>query len=371
MKRRQFLSGAVAAGAAAASPGSRGQISGSSSPASIGSYGADGHIPRVTAATAGIMRGEMLYRKLGATGVEVSAIGMGGAHLGGRSMSDADATKLMHEAIDRGINFMDNCWDYNDGRSETRMGDALAQGGYRQKVFLMTKIDGRSKQLAAQQLDESLRRLKTDHIDLVQHHEILRFDDPDRLFAEGGGNEALVEAKKAGKIRFIGFTGHKDPRVHLYMLEVAKKHGFQFDTLQCPINVMDAHFRSFSQLVVPRANEEKVAVLGMKSIGSGILLKSKVVTAPECLRYSLNLPIAVQITGIDSKEVLDQAFAVVKNFKPMPNAEFAALVGKTKEVAMDGKYELFKTSTTFDGTVKHPEWMGGDVDAVKRMASRA
>jgi len=367
MERREFLSAGVAAGvAAAASPGSAQTQHGGGSAAGAGSIS---NIPRVTAATAGVMRGEMLYRSLGATGVEVSAIGMGGAHLGGKGMSDAEATQLMHEAIDRGINFMDNCWDYNDGRSETRMGDALAQEGYRQKVFLMTKIDGRTKQLAAQQIDESLRRLKTDHIDLIQHHEVLRYDDPDRIFGEGGGMEALVEAKKAGKLRFIGFTGHKDPRVHLYMLDVAKRHGFHFDTLQCPINVMDAHFRSFSQMVVPRAMQEKVAVLGMKSIGSGILLKSGVVTAPECLHYSLNVPVAVQITGIDSKKVLDQAFAVVKNFKPMPNTEFAALVGKTEQVAMDGKYELFKTSTHFDGTAKHPEWMGGESDAVKQVAS--
>ncbi|MDE1176930.1 MAG: aldo/keto reductase [Edaphobacter sp.] len=369
MKRREFLAAGAAAGLVATARGEGGATRATSistsTPASTSNDIAK--IPRITAATAGEMRDEMLYRKLGATGEEVSAIGMGGAHLGGRNMTDAEAIKLMHEAIDRGITFMDNCWDYNEGRSETRMGDALAQSGYRQKAFLMTKIDGRTKQLAAQQIEESLRRLKTDRIDLMQHHEVLRFDDPDRIFAEGGAMEALVEAKKAGKIRFIGFTGHKDPRVHLYMLDVAKQHGFHFDTLQCPINVMDAHYRSFSQMVVPRAMEDKVAVLGMKSIGSGILLKSGVVTAPECLHYSLNLPVAVQITGIDSKKVLDQAFAVVKNFKPMPNAEFATLVGKTRDVAMEGKYELFKTSTTFDGTVKHPEWLGGDVDAVKRI----
>jgi aryl-alcohol dehydrogenase-like predicted oxidoreductase len=316
------------------------------------------------------MRGEMLYRKLGATGVEVSAIGMGGAHLGSSRLSDADAIRLMHEGVDRGINFLDNCWDYNGGRSETRMGDALAQGGYRKKVFLMTKIDGRTKQAAAQQIDESLRRLKTDHIDLVQHHEILRYDDPDRIFAEGGGMEAVVDAKKAGKLRFIGFTGHKDPRVHLYMLDVAKKHGFHFDTVQMPINVMDAHFRSFSQMVVPRAIEEKTAILGMKSLGSGIILKSGVVQATDCLRYSLNVPVSVQITGIDSKQILDQAFAVVKDFKPMGNAEFAQLVAKTEQVAMDGKYELFKTATIFDGTAQHPEWMGGESDAVKKMSGR-
>ncbi len=368
MKRRDFLStGTVAGFAAVASPGlsrkTRTSASASGQPTE--------HIPRVTAATAGVMRGEMLYRKLGATGVEVSAIGMGGAHLGSGKLSDDDAIRLMHEGADRGINFFDNCWDYNGGRSETRMGDALAQGGYRQKVFLMTKIDGRNKQLAAQQIEESLKRLKTDHIDLIQHHEVLRFDDPDRIFAEGGAMEALVEAKRAGKLRFIGFTGHKDPRVHLYMLDVAKKHGFHFDTLQCPINVMDAHFRSFSQMVVPRAVDEKVAVLGMKSMGSGIILKSGVVQAVDCLHYSLNVPVSVQITGIDSKKVLDQAFAVVKDFKPMGNVEFAQLIAKTEQVAMDGKYELFKTSTHFDGTVSHPEWMGGENDAVKRLASGA
>lgn len=367
MKRRDFLSTGVAAGVAAAVKPALGQTAHSGEGRLTG--GSAATLPRVTATTAGVMRGEMLYRKLGSTGVEVSAIGMGGAHLGSRSLSDAEATRLMHEGIDRGLTFMDNCWDYNDGRSETRMGDALAQAGYRQKAFLMTKIDGRTKQLAAQQIEESLKRLKTDHIDLIQHHEVLRFDDPDRIFAEGGAMEALVEAKKAGKLRFIGFTGHKDPRVHLYMLDVAKKHGFHFDTVQCPVNVMDAHYRSFSQLVVPRAVEEKVAVLGMKAMGAGVILKSGVVQPVECLHYSLNLPVSVQITGIDSKKVLDQAFAVVKDFKPMPNAEFAALVAKTQQVAMDGKYELFKTSTHFDGTAKHPEWMGGETDAVRSLGA--
>ncbi len=366
MKRREFLAAGAAAGLLAKA---RAEASG------VGQGGAGvsstdvAKIPRVTLQTVGVMRGEMLYRKLGTTGVEVSALGMGGAHLGGRNLTDAEATRLIHEAIDRGLTFMDNCWDYNDGRSETRMGDALAQEGYRKKAFLMTKIDGRTKQLAAQQLDESLRRLKTDMIDLVQHHEIIRFEDPNRVFGEGGAMEALVEAKKAGKLRFIGFTGHKDPRVHLYMLDTAKEHGLHFDTLQCPINVMDAHYRSFSQMVVPRAAQDKVAVLGMKSIGSGIILKSGVVTAVDCLHYSLNVPVAVQITGIDSKQVLDQAFSVVKGFKPMPNAEFAALVGKTQQVAMQGKYELFKTSNHFDGTAKHPEWLGGENEPVRRLAS--
>jgi hypothetical protein len=208
-------------------------------------------LPR--ASDPGRLDGEMLYRKLGSTGETVSAIGLGGSHIGKPALSEADAVKLMHEAIDRGITFMDNCWDYNEGQSELRMGKALSEGGYRNKVFLMTKLDGRTKEAAAGQLDDSLKRLRTDHVDLVQFHEILRFDDPDRVFAEGGALEAVMEARKAGKVRYVGFTGHKDPRIHLYMLEVAQKHGFHFDTVQMPLNVMDAHYRSFGQLVAPVA----------------------------------------------------------------------------------------------------------------------
>lgn len=328
-------------------------------------YGAP-NIPRVT--SAGTLRGEMLYRELGATGEQVSVIGMGGAHLGLAEVEEDTAIRLIHEGLDRGINFLDNSWDYNEGRSEERMGKALSQGGYRQKAFVMTKIDGRTKDLAANQIDTSLQRLKVDHIDLLQHHEVLRYDDPDRIFNEGGAMEAVLEAKQAGKVRFIGFTGHKDPRIHLHMLDVAKERGFHFDTVQMPINIMDAHFRSFSQLVVPRAIEEKIAVLGMKSLGDKIFLKSGAVQPIECLHYSLNVPVAVLITGIDKKEILDQAFAAVKSFRPMNEVEVAALISKTQQVAIAGKYELFKTTSHFDTTARHPDWLGTDAPAVQKLA---
>ena len=312
----------------------------------------------------------MLYRTLGRTGVQVSAIGMGGFHIGLKALSDDASIRLIRSAIDRGITFLDNSWDYNEGRSEILMGKAL-KDGYRDKVFLMTKIDGRTKESAESQLKTSLERLQTDHIDLVQHHEILRFDDPNRIFAESGANEALVEAKKAGKIRFIGFTGHKDPHIHLYMLQVAAQNGFHFDTAQMPLNVMDAHFRSFSQMVVPELMKEEIGVLGMKSMGDSVILKSKVVTPIECLHYALNLPTSVVITGIDKPEILDQAFEAAKTFQPMNREQVAQLLGKTKEVARAGKYELFKISSHFDSTAKHPDWLGGDAPDVGKLAPPA
>ncbi len=323
-------------------------------------------IPRVT--SAGTMKGEMLYRQLGATGVEVSLIGMGGAHLGLATVQEDEAIRLIHEGLDRGINFLDNSWDYNEGRSEERVGKALAQGGYRQKAFVMTKIDGRTKEVAANQINDSLRRLKVDHIDLLQHHEIIRFDDPDRIFNEGGGMESVLAAKQAGKIRFIGFTGHKDPHVHLYMLEVAQKHGFHFDTVQMPVNIMDAHFRSFSQLVVPEAIRQNIGVLGMKCFGDEIILKSGAVEPMDCLRYSLNVPVSVLITGINSKMLLDQAFSAVKTFQPMDEEAVATLISKTEEASAHGKYELFKTTSHFDTTARHPDWLGADSTEVQKLA---
>jgi predicted aldo/keto reductase-like oxidoreductase len=319
----------------------------------------------------GTLHGEMLYRTLGKTGVEVSAIGLGGSHFGTPNLPEQESVRLLHEAVDRGITFMDNCWDYHDGQSEVRMGKALSQGGYRNKVFLMTKIDGRTKEAAAAQIDESLKRLQTDHIDLLQHHEVLRFDDPDRVFADGGSMEAVLEAKKAGKVRFIGFTGHKDPRVHLYMLEVARKHGFHFDTVQMPLNVLDAHFRSFAQMVVPEAIREGIGVLGMKSMcgGTGIVLKSNSGVQPiQCLHYALNLPTSVVIAGIDKQPILDQAFEAAKTFKPMNREQLATLLNKTRDVAMSGKYELFKTTSHFDGTAHHPDWLGADSEPVQQLA---
>jgi predicted aldo/keto reductase-like oxidoreductase len=311
--------------------------------------------------------GSMIYRTLGRTGERVSAIGMGGFHIGQPKLSDDDSIKLIRATIDGGINFMDNSWDYNKGQSEVRMGKAL-KDGYRQKVFLMTKLDGRTKEEATKQINESLQRLQTDHLDLIQHHEIIRFDDPDRIFAENGAQEAVMEAKKAGKVRYIGFTGHKDPHIHLYMLEVAVKHNFHFDTVQMPLNVMDAHFRSFGKLVLPKLVEQKIGVLGMKSMGDKIILKSGAVKAMECLHYALNLPTSVVITGIDSQEILQQAFEAAKTFKPMSKEEVAALLARTEKVAAQGEYELFKTSAHFDSTANHPEWLGGQSPHVDKLA---
>jgi aryl-alcohol dehydrogenase-like predicted oxidoreductase len=317
---------------------------------------------------AGERRGDMLYRTLGSTGEKVSLIGLGGAHLSRKPMTEQSATALVHAALDRGINFLDNSWDYGHGNSEKWMGSALAQGGYRKKAFLMTKIDGRTKEAANSQLEESLNRLKTDHIDLLQFHEILRYDDPDRIFTDGGALEALVAAKKAGKVRYIGFTGHKDPRVHLYMLDVAKEHGFVFDTVQMPLNVMDAHFRSFSHIVVPELVKQNIGILGMKTMGDGVFLKSGAPITPiECLHYAMNLPTSVVITGIDSDKILDQAFAATRTFTPMTGDEVAALVAKTKTYAVEGKYEFFKTSSHFDTTAKHADWLGEDSALVQQL----
>jgi aryl-alcohol dehydrogenase-like predicted oxidoreductase len=299
----------------------------------------------------------MPYRALGRTGETVSAIGLGGWHLGLKHVDEPLSLRIVRSAIDRGITFMDNSWDYNEGASETRMGKAL-RDGYRDKVFLMTKIDGRSRREATRQLDESLRRLQTDHIDLVQHHEVLRFEDPDRIFDEEGANAALLDARKAGKLRFIGFTGHKDPHVHLYMLEVARERGFSFDTAQMPLNVMDAHFRSFEKLVVPKLVQQGIGVLGMKSMANGIILRSHTVTPTECLHYALNLPTSVVITGCDSMEILDQALDAARAFRPLSADEVAALLAKTANAAKRGEYEPFKTSSIFDSTATHPEWLG-------------
>ena len=300
---------------------------------------------------------EMPRRKLGRTGVEVSAIGLGGYHIGLPSVEEALGIRLIRTALDRGITFLDNSWDYNQGESEMRMGRAL-QDGYRQRAFLMTKIDGRTKKVAGRQIDESLARLRTDHIDLVQHHEILRFDDPDRIFAAEGAQEAMLEARQAGKLRFIGFTGHKDPQIHLRMLEVAEQHGFHFDTAQMPVNVMDAHFRSFTNHVVPELVRRGVGVLAMKTMADGFILRSKTVTATECLHFALHQPTSVVITGIDRMEILDQAFEAARNFRPLSDEELKSLLARTRDAAMTGKYEPFKTTSLFDSTAQHYEWLG-------------
>jgi len=309
---------------------------------------------------------EMPMRTLGRTGVQVSLIGLGGWHIGFNYIDEQLSVRIVRAAIDNGVNFMDNCWDYNDGASEIRMGRAL-RDGYRDRAFLMTKIDGRTKKDAAKQLDESLRRMQTDCIDLVQHHEILRFEDPHRIFDEQGANAALIEARDAGKIRFIGFTGHKDPRIHLYMLEVAKEQGFEFDTVQMPLNVMDAHYRSFEKMVLPELVKQNIGVLAMKTLANGMILGSKTANATECLQYAMNLPVSVVITGCESIEDLDQALAAARTFKAMSEEQVSSLLAKTAQAASRGEYELFKTTSVYDGTAAHPEWLGEEPPEVQRV----
>jgi predicted aldo/keto reductase-like oxidoreductase len=296
------------------------------------------------------------YRPLGRTGEKVSVIGLGGYHLARQSETE-ESIRIIRAGIDEGINFLDNCWDYNGGESEIRMGKAL-RDGYRGKAFLMTKIDGRTKIAAAAQLNESLRRLQTDRIDLLQFHEVIRDSDPDRVFAQGGGMEAVLEAQKAGKVRFIGFTGHKSPDIHLKMLATASKHGFKFDAVQMPLNVMDAHFNSFEKRVLPVLTENGIGVLGMKSMGDHFILDSKTVTATECLYYSMNLPTSVVITGCDSMPILEQALHAARSFQPMDTSQVAALLAKTSKAAEAGQFELYKTSHQFDGTYANPQWLG-------------
>jgi predicted aldo/keto reductase-like oxidoreductase len=300
--------------------------------------------------------GQMPYRLLGRTGEKVSAIGLGGFHIG-QPKDEQEGIRIIRAAIDAGINFMDNSWDYHNGGSEVRMGKAL-RDGYREKVVLMTKIDGRTKASAAQQIDESLKRLQTDRVDLMQFHEIIRMEDPDRIFAPGGGMEAMLAAQKAGKVRFIGFTGHKDPLIHLRMLEIAAGHQFRFDAVQMPLNVMDAHFRSFEHQVLPVLVKDQVAVLGMKPLGSGAILKSNVVQPADCLHYAMNLPTSTVITGIDSIKILEQALQAARSFKPMNPQAVSALLSRTAQSAATGEYEQFKTSTRFDATSRNPQWLG-------------
>ncbi len=335
MERRDFLKSAVVAGVTVAAG------------AQVPAKGAPVTRPQVAG---------MIYRELGTTGETVSAIGLGGYHIG-KQKDQAESIKLIRTAIDRGITFLDNCWDYNDGISEVRMGWAL-KDGYRQKAFLMTKMDGRTAEEYNKQLEQSLGRLQTEMIDLVQFHEVIRMEDPDRIFAPGGALEAAVAAKQAGKIRYIGFTGHKDPAVHLRMFEVAAKHGFKFDTVQMPVNVMDAHFRSFAKEVMPVALKAGTGVLAMKTFGDHYILDTGLVPPIDMLHYGLTQPVSVVITGIDKMEILEQAVTAAKTFQPMTQAQMDTVLAKTVEAANTGKYELFKTTSHFDGTAKNPKWLG-------------
>jgi aryl-alcohol dehydrogenase-like predicted oxidoreductase len=298
---------------------------------------------------------DMPYRTLGRTGEKVSLIGLGGAHIA--RGSEEDTFRVMRTAVDRGINFFDNSWDYSNGVAELRMGKALADG-YRAKVFLMTKFDGRTKALALKQIDESLTRLQTDHLDLIQFHENVQMTDPDRFFADGGAAEAVLEAKKAGKARYIGFTGHRDPAIHQKMLDMAAQRNFRFDTVQMPLSVMDAHFRSFEKNVLPILVREQIGVLAMKTMGFGAFPSTGIVTGIECLHYAMNLPTSVVITGMENMSRLEQALEAARTFKPMTQEQLAALLERTKAVAADGSLERFKTTASFDGTARNPQWTG-------------
>jgi aryl-alcohol dehydrogenase-like predicted oxidoreductase len=302
-------------------------------------------------------KNEVPIRTLGRTGEKVSMVGLGGYHLGKPGLDAEESVRIVRTGLDEGINFLDNCWDYNGGESELRVGKAL-RDGYRQKAFLMTKIDGRNKVTAANQINDSLKRLQTDRIDLLQFHEVIRDTDPERIFAAGGAIEAMLDARKAGKIRYIGFTGHKSPDIHLKMLATASARGFTFDTVQMPLNVMDHHFNSFEAKVLPVLVKQNIGVLGMKPMGDPFILRSKTVTAVECLHYSMNLPTSVVITGCDSLVILHQALDAARSFRPFSEKEVAALLDKTSQAAQSGEFEPYKTSHHFDGTYQNPQWLG-------------
>jgi len=297
----------------------------------------------------------MQYRTLGRSGERVSIVGVGGFHLS--VPPEAEAIRIVRTALDSGVNFLDNSWDYAEGESERRMGLALADG-FRDKAFLMTKIDGRTAASAMQQFEESLRRLRTDHVDLLQFHELIRMEDIGRILGAGGALEAVVKAKEQGKLRYIGFTGHKSPLVHKAMLEAALRQGFAFDTVQMPLNVMDAHFDSFEHIVLPILVRHEIGVLGMKPMGDKVILDSRTATPIECLHYAMSLPTSVVITGIDSMKILEQALEAARSFAPLTPERRSAMLAKTAAAARDGLYERYKTSDRHDSTEKHPEWLG-------------
>ena len=310
------------------------------------------------------VNGDIPYRTLGSTGEKVSVVGLGGWHLGFPSLRDDESVRIIRTAIDAGVNFLDNSWDYFEGASEKRMGKAL-RDGYRERVFLMTKINGRSKKEAARQLDESLRRLRVDEIDLVQHHEVIRFEDPTRIFDDEGAQRALEDARKAGKVRYIGFTGHKDPEIHLHTLRIARENGVKFDSVQMPLNVMDIHYRSFEKMVLPELLRDGIGVLGMKPLANGMILRSGKITALECLHYAMALPTSVVITGVETMERLEQALEAARSFKPLSAPEMDRLRQKTSDVGSRGAFELFKTSSVYDGTAQNPEQLGEEPKRVQ------
>jgi predicted aldo/keto reductase-like oxidoreductase len=327
--RRQFVKGAALAGAAAFAEG-RGAIA----EAAPASKPASDLLP-------------VPRKPLGKTGLQVSALGVGGFHLG-TAKDQEEASAIVAEAIDAGINFFDNAWEYHNGESEVRLGNALK--GKRDQVVLMTKVctHGRGKKVAMGMLEDSLRRLRTDHLDIWQIHEVVYFSDPALIFAAGGVAEALLEAKKQGKVRFIGFTGHKDPSIHLEVLS----HDFPFDTVQMPLNCFDGTFRSFEQKVLPEALRRGMAVLGMKSLGGGgEMVTSGTITPYEGLRYAMSLPVATTISGMESVAVLQQNLEIARGFEPMTAGEMAALRERCRGIASDGRYEKFKTTKFYDGDI--------------------
>jgi len=296
------------------------------------------------------------YRLLGSTGESISAIGLGGAHIG-MQPDEADSIRIIRTAIDAGINFMDNSWDYFDGVSETRMGKAL-RDGYRDKVFLMTKIDGQTAEAATSQLEDCLRRLQVETIDLLQFHEIIRMQDGECIFAAGSGMEAIQKARQAGKIRYIGFTGHKSPQIHLEMLRVARENGFTFDSVQMPLNLLDAHFSSFAEKVLPKLVEAGSGVLGMKPMANGVIPASGTVSGIQCLHYAMSLPTSTVITGCESLERLEQALEAARTFRQLTEAEMAGLRAKTAGAGEDGDKEGYKTGVGYDATDRNPHWLG-------------
>jgi predicted aldo/keto reductase-like oxidoreductase len=347
MERRDLLMGS-ALGIAAAAVGSVASAQTTSAPPSA-----------VRTPPETFDEGGMKYRILGTTGQKVSLVGLGGFHLAkpeANKPTAEEAIALVRAGIDAGINFCDNCWDYNGGESEIRLGRAL-RDGYRQRVFLMTKIDGRTAEAAMGQLETSLKRLQTDHLDLLQFHEIIRMDDPERVFAPGGALEAVLRAREQGKVRYIGFTGHKSPAIHKHMFEVAAQHDFHFDTVQMPVNIMDAQYDSFQQTIFPIAEQQKTAVLAMKTFGDTFIIDSHVADPIDMLHYSMSQPVAVVITGCDHMPILQQALRAVRSYQPMPAEQQQELLSRAAGLASTGQTERYKTSHHFDGTVQNPHWL--------------
>jgi aryl-alcohol dehydrogenase-like predicted oxidoreductase len=305
------------------------------------------------------MNSEIARRPLGSTGEMVSIIGLGGYHIGAQA-DEKESIAIIRTAIDNGMTFMDNCWDYNDGASEIRMGRAL-RDGYRQRAFLMTKLDGRDKKTARSQIEESLQRLQTDVIDLIQFHEVIQETDPGRIFAPGGAMEAVREAQSAGKVRYIGFTNHKSPYTLLKMLQLASDNGVRFDAVQMPLNVMDFHFDSFQKRVVPGLVEQGIGVIGMKPLSDHMILESNTLTAPECLRYAMSLPVSVTLTGCDSMKILQQALDVARNFTAISEAERTDMLERTAKAGSKGEYERYKTTDIHDATCRNPQWLDGSL----------